>query len=142
MELTRQGISLTYFIAGLFILDIKRGEKVATKIYETKITTSYGDMLDMYWQLYGFDILPTDEIILTIKEDEDDKNALIRKVYKLEETEYGLMRITISSSEMEKLDKGKYKYDLVRVRNVDGEPQRITLIYPSDFIVVGVVHDE
>lgn len=115
---------------------------MATKIYETKITTSYGDTLDMYWHFAGYDILPTDDIILTIKEDEDDKKALIRKVYHLEDTEYGIMRFVISSSEMEVLEKGKYKYDLVRVRTVDGEPQRITLIFPSDFVVVGVVHDE
>ena len=114
---------------------------MATKIYDTKITTSYGDMVDMYWCFTGFDILPTDEIILTIKEDVDDKNALIRQVYTgIDET--GVIRVLIESEEMEKLEKGKYKYDFVRVRKVDGKPQRITLIYPSDFIVVGVVHDE
>lgn len=114
---------------------------MATKIYETKITTSYGDMIDSYWQFQGFDISPDDDIVLTIKKSEDDKESILRKVFKMG-SEDNFLRILISSDEMEVLEKGRYKYDLVRVRMVDGKPQRITLIYPSDFIVVGVVHDE
>lgn len=102
------------------------------------ITISKGDVLDVTFKVNGLELLEQAEIFLTIKESLEDEDALLLTQCKSIDTETNSVRVFIKSSEMCKLDAGRYYYDLVY--KVDGNTR--TLNYPACLIVREVVHNE
>lgn len=100
------------------------------------IVISYGDTLDIVFRVTGFEIVPSDRIIFSVKNELFDEDTVITKEFtNIEGTD---INIIISSEEMKKLSYGINYYDILCI-NADN---KVTLNFPAKLIVEKVVHNE
>lgn len=102
------------------------------------ITISYGDILDVTFDIEGLKIEEDSRFVLSIKKDLDDPQPSFLKQLSYIDFESNSVRIVIDSEDMEKFEVGKWYYDLVYIV---GQNRR-TLNYPSRLVVKEVVHNE
>lgn len=100
----------------------------------TEIVCSYGDTFSCTWEVEGITI--ADNITFSIKMPKGSTDVLLSKKC---EVLGRLITVDIPANEFaEKLPVGSYKYDLVMVV---GET-KTTLLFPANFYVKAVVHNE
>lgn len=98
------------------------------------IICSHGDTFECAWEVEGVTI--ADNITFSIKTTEGSTDVLLSKKC---EVLGRLITVDITANEFaEKLPVGDYKYDLVMVV---GET-KTTLLFPANFYVKAVVHNE
>lgn len=98
------------------------------------IVCSYGDTFNCAWEVEGVTI--ADNITFSIKTTEGSADVLLSKTC---EVSGQLITVNITADEFaEKLPVGDYKYDLVMV----ADETKTTLLFPANFHVKAVVHDE
>lgn len=102
------------------------------------INISYGDILDVTFNITGLTINQDAEFYLSIKKSLHDEDCAYIKQLSFIDFEKNSVRIVIESADMERFTVGKYYYDLVY--KVEGN--RRTLNYPARLVVREVVHDE
>ena len=100
------------------------------------IVISYGDTLDIVFRVTGFEIVPSDRIIFSVKNELFDEDTVITKEFtNIEGTD---INIIISSEEMKKLSYGINYYDILCI-NADN---KVNINFPAKLIVEKVVHNE
>lgn len=98
------------------------------------IICSYGDTFECAWEVEGVTI--ADTITFSVKTTEGSTDVLLSKTCAASGQ---LITVNIAAAEFaEKLPIGDYKYDLVMVEN----KTRTTLLFPANFHVKAVVHNE
>lgn len=109
---------------------------MAIKVEGKKITLSRGDTLNVTFRIKsGIDLQPTDTVVFTIKDNPQSTAALVRKEY----TGLTGTDITVEATAAEmQMTAGNKVYDLL-VKN--GE-QKTTLMFPGEFVIAEVVHNE
>ena len=104
---------------------------------DKNITISYGDLFDVVFSLGGLTIEEGDKLCFSVKKDLEDAETCLYTENFTVDYETNKFRITIHSSEMEKLTAGKYLYDIVYI----SADNKRTLNFPARLTVVRVVHN-
>lgn len=109
---------------------------MAIKVEGKKITLSRGDTLSVTFRISsGINLQPTDTVIFTIKDNPQSSAALLRKEY----TGLTGTDITVEATVEEmQMTAGSKVYDLL----VKNGAQKTTLMFPGEFVVAEVVHNE
>lgn len=105
-------------------------------IDDKKIKVSKGDTFNITFNLKGYSLIESDRVIFSVKDRLGNSLPILREEFT------GItgssLNIFISAEKMASLDAGIKYYDLVIVN----EDRKYTLIYPSVFEVVEVIHNE
>lgn len=109
---------------------------MAIKVEGKKITLSRSDTLSVTFRISsGINLQPTDTVIFTIKDNPQSTTALLRKEY----TGITGTDITVQATAEEmQMTAGNKVYDLL----IKNGAQKITLMFPGEFVIVEVVHNE
>lgn len=98
------------------------------------IICSYGDTFECAWEVEGVTLSGT--VTFSVKATEGNTDVLLSKTCTISGR---LATVNIAANEFaEKLPVGDYKYDLVMIAG----GTKITLLFPANFYVKAVIHNE
>lgn len=101
----------------------------------TYLYCSLGDTFECTWTVDGFNFETGDTILLSIKETTGSSKIImsVKCTYSTQD-----ISAYIAAEDFEKIKEGDYVYDIVVLRG----NMRKTLLFPANFVVKAVVHDE